>query len=115
MTKKITKVEALTAILALVKDNADLTAFVEHELDLLAKKSAKSAEKSAEKLAEYATLADTIKSVLADTDSGLTVTEIVKATGLDITGQRVTYVLTKYKDIFTKTTVKGKSYYKLAE
>lgn len=43
-TIKITKADRFNQILALVKDNPDLTAFVEHELELLAKRKTSKTE-----------------------------------------------------------------------
>jgi len=110
-TTKMTKVQALTAILTYVQDNADLTAFCTHEIDLLNKKSTKSAEKSAEKTAAYAETANTFKAVMTQP---MTVTDIIKATGLDITNQRATYIL-NHVDGFTKSKVKGVTLYTVAE
>jgi hypothetical protein len=114
---KMTKVQALSAIAEIVKDNAELSAFVAHEIDLLNKKSAKSAEKSAEKAQAYGAVRTAVREILADAENGMTVTEILKAYGDDdMTNQKMTYALKA--DIadgtLTKTTVKGKTYYKLA-
>lgn len=110
----MTKREALTSILAIVADNADLVAFCENEIALLDKKSAKSAEKNAEKDAMYADMRATIKTILADAVDGMTATDIAKA--LDTTCQKATYAMTAcVKDgSIVKVTVKGKNFYKLA-
>ena len=63
MATKMTKVEALSAILPRVADSEELTAYVQNELTLLARKSAKSAEKSAEKAKAYDGLRDTVKDI----------------------------------------------------
>ena len=110
-TTKMTKVQALTAILAYVQDDENLTAFCKHEIDLLNKKSAKSAEKSAEKSAVYATIANQFKAVMS---KPMTTTEIIKATGLDITNQRASYILNNSEGI-VKTREKGVTYFSLAD
>ena len=113
MTNKMTKVQALTAIMAKVSDTPQLVSFCEHELDLLAKKSAKSAEKSAEKNEQYATYADEVKAVLANLNEGLSVTDIIKETGLDITNQKMSYIL-NHTEGFTKSKVKGVTLFTLS-
>lgn len=112
-----TKVQALSEIAEIVKDNAELSEFVAHEIDLLNKKKAKSAEKSAEKAQAYAAVRTAVREILADAENGMTVTEILKEYGdADMTNQKMTYALKA--DIadgtLTKTTVKGKTYYKVA-
>ena len=112
-TVKMTKVEALNAILDYVHDDADLTAFVSHEIYLLNKKSEKSAEKRAEKASAYAdTLAD-VKNVLATGENGMTVTDILKAGGFDMSNQKMTYILKAAiaDGTVTKATIKGRTYY----
>lgn len=117
----ITKRDALNAILAKVQDTPALVAYCNHELELLDKKSAKSAEKSAEKSAAYATMRETIADILAGTENGMTVTDIlangtfVDTDGKPVTNQKLTYVLNTVegKAMFTKATVKGKTYYSL--
>ena len=117
----ITKRDALNAILAKVQDTPALVAYCNHELELLDKKSAKSAEKSAEKSATYATMRETIADILTGAENGMTVTDIlangtfVDADGKPVTNQKLTYVLntTEGKAMFTKATVKGKTYYSL--
>ena len=112
-TVKMTKVEALNAILGYVQDNADLTAFVNHEIDLLTKKAEKSVEKRAEKATAYAdTLAD-VKNILATGENGMTVTDILKAGNFDISNQKMTYILKAAiaDGTITKATIKGRTYY----
>ena len=117
----ITKREALTQILALVEGHTDLEAYCTNEIALLDKKSEKSAEKSAEKAAAYATTRDTVAEILAGVENGMTVSDILNAgvftntDGTPMTNQRMTYILNtpEAKAVFTKSTVKGKTYYSL--
>ena len=114
---KMTKVQALSAILPRVADSEELTAYVKNELTLLERKSAKSAEKSAEKAKAYDGLRDTVKDILAANGEGMTVTDILKSADFgDVTNQRLTYALRAcIKDgTMRKATVKGKTYYSLA-
>lgn len=114
---KMTKVQALTAILPRVADDEALTAYVKNELMLLARKSEKSAEKSAEKAKAYDGLRDTVKDILAANGEGMTVTDILKSADFgDVTNQRLTYALRACikNGTMRKATVKGKTYYSLA-
>ena len=116
MTNKMTKAEALNAILGYVQDNADLTAFVNHEIDLLTKKAEKSAEKRAEKAGAYADILASVKNVLATAENGMTITEILKAGNFDMSNQKMTYVMKSAlaDGTVTKATVKGRTYYAIA-
>ena len=73
MEKKITKKEMFTMIREVVADNADMVAFIDHELELLAKKSG-SKKPTATQIANEG-LKDTILTVLSD--EGKTVSEII--------------------------------------
>ena len=110
----ITKRDALTAILARVEDNAELTAYVQNELTLLERKSEKSAEKSAEKAKVYDTMRAQVVDILTANGEGMTVTDMLKTGEFgDITNQKLTYALRQsIKDgTLRKATVKGKTYY----
>ena len=77
MEKKITKAQMFTAIRAKVIDNEEMVSFLDHEIELLAKKSA--SKKPTKTQEENEGIKDTIVSVLADFDEGATVSEIIKA------------------------------------
>jgi len=115
-TVKMTKAEALNAILGYVQDNADLTAFVNHEIDLLTKKAEKSAEKRAEKAGAYADTLVNVKAVLAAAENAMTVTDILKAGAFDMSNQKMTYILKAgiADGTITKATIKGRTYYTIA-
>ena len=112
-TVKMTKVEAFNAILGYVQDNADLTAFINHEIDLLNKKSEKSAEKRAEKANAYADTLVTVKNVLATAENGMTITDILKVGNFDMSNQKMTYIIKSAiaDGTITKAIVKGRTYY----
>lgn len=77
MANKITKTQMFNAIREVVIDNPDMVAFIDHELELLAKKSAnKKATKAQE---ENAILKDRIVEVLGTFEEGATVSEVLSA------------------------------------
>jgi len=79
MEKKITKVDRFNQLMALeeVKANADLMAFIEHEIELLQKKSA--SKKPTKKNEENEVLKSKIVEVLSTFENGATVSEILSA------------------------------------
>lgn len=78
MEKKITKVDRFNQLKAIpeVAENADLVAFIDHEIELLQKKSAN--KKPAKKSDEYLALKQTVANAL--TDEPKTITEIINST-----------------------------------
>lgn len=78
MEKKITKREVLTAMLEVqaIQENADFVAYIENELQLLAKKSEN--RKSAKTSEENLKLAEVVLDVLQGSE-GMTASEIIRA------------------------------------
>lgn len=72
MTKKMTKVEMFNAIKTVVADNEEFVAFIDHEIELLQKKT--SNKKATKTQIENEGFKDIILSVLSN--EGATVTEI---------------------------------------
>ena len=115
MANKMTKVEMFNAIKAVEGLTQDMRDFIDHEIELLEKKSAnKKATKTQEENVEIKAI---IKSVL--TSEGATVTEIQAkdATLSNLSNQRVSALLRQMIDAgeVIKTTDKKKSYFALAE
>ena len=115
--KKMTKRDYFTAILEKYPLTADEKAFVEHELELLAKKNASDKKPTAQQTAN-----EVIKTAILDgmTSGRLyTVTEIQKEIlkGSDLSNQKVTALIRQLKDagLVVKTEDKRKSYFSLAE
>ena len=115
--KKMTKRDYFTAILEKYPLTADEKAFVEHELELLAKKNASDRKPTAQQTAN-----EGIKTAILDgMTSGrfYTVTEIQKEIlkGSDLSNQKVTALIRQLKDagLVVKTEDKRKSYFSLAE
>lgn len=95
MEKKMTKKEMFAMIMALdeVQANEEMVNFIQHEIDLLDKKSASKSKKSVEKSTEDERLKDIIFSVL--TSDGMTSTEVWRSSTefADLSGQKITYLL----------------------
>lgn len=114
MEKKITKKEMFTLIRAEVADNADMVAFIDHEIELLNKKSG-SKKPTATQVANEG-LKDIILGVL-DTE-GMTVSEVLAASDdfAGLSNQKISALLKQLKDEgkVVKETDKRKSVFKLA-
>ena len=78
MEKKITKVDRFNQLMTIteVANNPDLVEFINHEIELLQKKSA--SKKPAKKSDEYLALKDLVASAL--TDEPQTISTIIKST-----------------------------------
>ena len=122
--KKITKRERFEEIKALLADHTELVEFIDHEIDLLDRKSSKTAKETpAQKDAVAVT--EIVKDILAEcTDpNGMTVGAILKDerikgyvryNGEPVSSQMVTSIFTKNPKDFVNTKVKKVSYYALA-
>ncbi len=116
MEKKITKVQMFAQIREAVADNADMVEFIDHEIELLNKKSAN--KKPTKAQAENEVLKDKIVEVLGTLDGGATATEILNAdeafTGMS--NQKITSMLKLLKDEgrVVKTVDKKKSIFSIA-
>lgn len=101
----------IIANIAEVKDNAELSEFIAHEIELLNKKASSKSSKPTKRQAENEVIKGRIAEVL--TDEGQTVTEILAQLGDEnLTNQRVSALLrqmTVHKEV-----VKGKSLFSLA-
>ena len=116
-TKKMTKRDYFSAILSKYPLTDDEKAFVEHELELLAKKNASDKKPTASQVAN-----ESIKQAILNgmTPGRLyTVTEIQKEIPdcTDLSNQKVSALIRQLKDaeLSIKTEDKRKSYFSLAE
>jgi hypothetical protein len=113
MEKKMTKVEMFKAIKAVVADNADFVAFIDHEIELLNKKSAN--KKPTQKQAENEGFKAEILATL--TDKGVTISELQAKSEIlgPLSNQKVSALLRQMVDAGTvaKTVDKKKSYFSL--
>lgn len=102
--KKITKREKFEMLRALVEDNDMLIEFIDHEIELLARKTSKSAKLTPAQEDALAVM-DMVRDILADTDNGMTVGELLKtepiasytkADGNAVSSQMLTAIITKH-------------------
>jgi len=78
----MTKRENYTALRAIVADNAELVAFIDHELELLDKKNSKRSDKPTAKQSANAELAEQIYGTLANAKEPMTCTAIADMFGI---------------------------------
>ena len=92
--KKMTKRDYFNSILSKYPLTDEEKAFVEHELELLAKKNASEKKPTAQQTANEA-IKEVILRVLTDADNMMTVSEIIKADPAlsELTNQRVSALL----------------------
>lgn len=118
MAKKMTKKDYFNQLLAIkeVSANEDLVGFINHEIELLAKKSGKSGQTKTQK--ENEVILKTIVECLATDRTPMTITELQGAyTELaDFSNQKLSALMKKLVDngTVTKTIDKKKSYFVLA-
>lgn len=117
-TKKITKRDRFNALLAIpaVKADPDMVAFIEHELELLAKKNSADKKPTAQQTANEAIKSAIVEAMEAD--RLYTVTEIQKSVEAcaDLSNQRVSALLRQLKDdgLVVRTEDKRKAYFSKA-
>ena len=115
-TKKLTKKDYFAQIREIVKDNADLVAFVDHEVELLNKKST-SKTPSKTQIAN-----ENIKKVIVDTlstfEKPITITDIQNANTelTELSNQKISALLTQLVNdkVVVRTTDKKKAYFSIA-
>ena len=119
-TKKLTKRDRFEALLKMseVQANPDMVAFIEHEIELLAKKNAGDKKPTAKQMENDAVKQGILDEMSANPDKLYTVTELIKTVdGLgDLSNQRVSALLRQMIEANTvvKTVDKRKSYFSLA-
>lgn len=103
----MTKKEYFAAIREYVADNAELVAFVDHEMELLNKKRTSVNTKAK---AEIDARMEKVYNALAEMDEPVTPSELKKLTSdaevAEYNTQRITAMLTRLGDRVVKTTVK---------
>ena len=116
-TKKMTKRDYFTAILEKYPLTADEKAFVEHELELLAKKNSSEKKPTAQQVANESIKAAIVAGMAPN--RLYTVTEIQKEIPecAEMSNQRVSALLRQLKDdkLVVRTEDKRKAYFSLAE
>ena len=110
----MTKKEMFAEIKNAVADNAEMVAFLEHEIELLNKKRPSVNSKAK---AEAEARANAVYTALAKCENPVTVTELIAVADNEVatyTNQRVSALLRKLGDKVVKETVKGKAYFSVA-
>ena len=115
-TKKMTKKEYFTQIKGIVADNAELVAFIDHEIELLDKKNSSKGQTKTQK--ENELIMDTIINELAQIGYPVTITEFQSASEKmsEYSNQKLSALLKKLVDTnrVVKTTEKKKSFFSVA-
>lgn len=93
MTKKMTKVEMFSAIREVVSDNAEMVAFIDHEIELISKKAA--SKKPTARQTENKALKELILNYFYRCEGHKTIKEIQAAIPelADLSNQRITHLL----------------------
>lgn len=112
--EKMTKRDYFNAIRALVADNAELVAFVDHELELLDRKNERRSTAPTAKQIANATLIETLYSAMED-GKAYTI-EDIRALSPDLADakpQKITALVTKMRNsvLVSRDVVKGKAYF----
>jgi hypothetical protein len=121
--KKITKRERFEEIKALVADKPELVEFLDHEIELLARKTSKSANPTPAQKDALA-VAEIVRDILAECEDkrGMTVGSILKderiasytkADGNSVSSQMLTAIFTKNPKDFVRIVEKKVAYYAL--
>ena len=119
MEKKVTKKEMFAKLYALVENSnadnkTDLLGFIDHEVELLEKKSSKT-KLTIQQKANLKIL-DTIRSIMAENDKAVTISELIKTEPLkNFTNQKISALMRKLIESgeVEKTQIKKVSYFKL--
>lgn len=113
----MTKREMFNEILAVVADNAEMVEFINHEIELLNRKSSAIRKPTKNQLENEGFKADIID-YLKDADAPKTIKELQTAIPslADLTNQRITHLLTDLvkAETLTKNYVKKTPYYSVA-
>lgn len=93
MTKKMTKVEMFSAIREVVSENAEMVAFIDHEIELLNKKAASKKPTKIQELNEH--LKKIIYQYFLECEGHKTIKEIQGAIPelADLSNQKITHLL----------------------
>lgn len=116
--KRTTKKEYFAMVASVIEqanptNKEELLAFINHEIELLGRKSAKSGQTKTQK--ENIGIMETISTVLADNDQPMTITELMKDSRLsDYSNQKLSALVRQMPNV-VKTTDKKKSYFSLAD
>ncbi len=117
---KITKAQKFTMLKAIpaVQENPLLMEFIDHELELLAKKNSGDKKPTAAQVVNDG-IKQVILSILEQSDKPMTITEIQKSDAeiSELSNQRITSLVSQLvkAEKVLRTTEKGKAYFAIAE
>ena len=114
---KVTKRERFEQIKALVSNNAELVAFIDHEIELLNKKNSRSGKPTKTQV-ENETIKNTILDTLQTIGKPVTVTQLLANDKLNgLSNQRVSALLTQLRksDKVVRTVEKKVAFYSIKE
>jgi formate dehydrogenase maturation protein FdhE len=98
MTKKMTKVEMFTAIREVVSENAEMVAFIDHEIELISKKAA--SKKPTKVQVENEGFKAEILAYLTEVGKAVTIKEMQSAVEClaELSNQKMTHLLSALID-----------------
>lgn len=118
MATKMTKRDYFNALRAIVADNAELTAFIDYELELLDRKSSRGSKKPTKTQLENEKLKADIMVTLTEADTMLNIKELMAVcpTITELSNQKITHLLTPLvnEGKLVKTYVKKVPYFSVA-
>ena len=110
-----TKKEMYELIKSELSDKEDVVAFCDHEIELLSRKRSKSSKPTAKQV-ENAGIKDRILEVLGESETPMTIPEVISTLGEDYTSQRISALMTQLikAEKVIKTYEKKVAYFGLA-
>ena len=112
MSKKLTKKEMFAKLKGLVGDNADMVAFIDHEIELLTKKNGNRKPTKAQE--ENNALKEIIVNGM-ESGKEYTITDLTKSIAeiSDLSNQRVSALVRQLKEenLVARNEIKGKAYF----
>lgn len=111
----MTKKEMFAVIANAMADNEEVVNFCNHEIELLSRKRSKSSKPTAKQI-ENEGIKERIVEVLGESESPMTIKEIIEGLGEELTSQRVSALLTQLikAERVVKTYEKKVAYFGLA-
>ena len=121
---KLTKKDYFSQLREIVKDNESLVAFIDHELELLAKKNSSRSDAPSKTQIENKELSNQILDIMSTLDEPKTITELINETEIGkltfgkeskaMTNQKLSRLVNDMAkaNLVTRTEVKGVAYFK---
>lgn len=113
--KKMTKKEMFEILKGIVADNTEMVEFIDHEIELLSRKSSKSTQTKTQK--ENETIKEVIVNALTEIGKPVTISELqsVNSQMAEFSNQKLSALLKQLVDsqVVVKTTDKKKSYFSI--